>query len=263
MFSLGSERKTADKHALLLEVGEDYCCYAYFEEHTQSFNLINYFSFDDLDIDVRLHAILDELREERFSKIIACSSFLQALLVPQKYQSSNNALLDVIYEPGGHHGLSDNVPEWQLNIVYSIPLTIFDLIQKELPDARFFHVYTPAIKLNSHADKDHMCIHFSLRFFRVVLKIGQQVQLVETYSYKTPLDVVYYLVKICYEFKIDQSGIFIFLSGLIEAKSALYLELQNYFLNLEFEDFPPYSIPVSEHPHYYFQSLYNLALCAS
>jgi hypothetical protein len=77
------------------------------------------------------------------------------------------------------------------------------------------------------------------------------------------LDVVYYLLKICYELNLDQSETYVVVSGLIDKDSALYNELHNYFLNLHFAQAPSYSLPQNEHPHYYFTSLYNLAACVS
>jgi len=96
-----------------------------------------------------------------------------------------------------------------------------------------------------------------------MVKKNKQLQLAQAYSYKTPLDVVYYLLKICYEFGLDQSEVFVILSGLIDQDSAMYSELHSYFLNLYFAQPPPYSVPENEYPHHYFTSLYNLAACVS
>jgi hypothetical protein len=89
------------------------------------------------------------------------------------------------------------------------------------------------------------------------------VQLAQVYAYKTPLDVVYFLLKICYEFALDQSEVFLILSGLIDQDSAMYAELYNYFLNLHFAQAPLFSLPENDYPHHYFTSLYNLAACVS
>ena len=99
--------------------------------------------------------------------------------------------------------------------------------------------------------------------FRVLVKKDHQVHLAQTYSYKSPLDVVYFLLKICYEFKLDQSSVFVILSGLIEKDSAMYRELHSYFVNLHFAEATSYELPQNELPHHYFTSLYNLAACAS
>jgi hypothetical protein len=116
---------------------------------------------------------------------------------------------------------------------------------------------------NGFVAPDQIDIHFNTEYFIVLVKKNKQAQLVQTYSYKTPLDVVYYLLKICYEFQIKQPEVFVIVSGLIDKDSNMYTELHNYFLNLHFAQAPSYSIPENDHPHHYFTSLYNLAACVS
>jgi hypothetical protein len=53
--------------------------------------------------------------------------------------------------------------------------------------------------------EDQIAIHFTTQQFRVLVKQGAQLQLAQTYAYKTPLDVVYYLLKICSELGLDQA----------------------------------------------------------
>jgi hypothetical protein len=110
---------------------------------------------------------------------------------------------------------------------------------------------------------DQIDLHFTTQDFRVLVKKDQHVLLAQTYQYKTPLDVVYYLLKISYEFDLDQSSTFLIVSGLIEKDSALYQELHNYFVQLHFAQATTYELPENSHPHYYFTSLYNLASCVS
>jgi hypothetical protein len=106
-------------------------------------------------------------------------------------------------------------------------------------------------------------VHIATQQFSVLVKKDNQVQLAQTYSYKSPLDVVYFLLKICYEFQLEQSSVFVILSGLVEKDSAMYKELHNYFTNLHFAEAAPYELPQNELPRHYFTSLYNLAACAS
>jgi hypothetical protein len=72
---------------------------------------------------------------------------------------------------------------------------------------------------------------------------------------------VYYLLRLCQEFDLLQQEVFVILSGLVEKDSALYTELQQYFTNIHFAQQPEISLPQSQHPHYYFTAVYNLAAC--
>jgi hypothetical protein len=262
VFTVGSAE--GQKDCLLIEIGQDFCCYAFLDIHSKKFTLIRYISFEDLESEEMLALIVEDLKKEQFGKVIACSAFAQALLVPQQYFNADNMLTVLIYDSVAHKQLSDAVPEWQVITSYSMPHTIYDVVSSGFQAVQFFHAYTPALKIyNGFVSADQLDIHFSTRFFRVLAKKNNQVHLAQTYSYKTPLDVVYYLLKICYELKFEQSELFLIISGLIDQESAMYQELHNYFLNLHFAQAPSYSLPETEHPYYYFTSLYNLAACVS
>ena len=111
--------------------------------------------------------------------------------------------------------------------------------------------------------ENQLSVDFGSNYFRVLVKSGGQIKLIQTYQYKTPLDVVYFLLKICYEFNLDQTEVHLILSGLLEKNSSLYHELQNYFLHVHFVHAPGFRLPEEEYPQHFFTSLYNLAACAS
>lgn len=249
---------------LLLETGEDYCCYALLKGQERSFQQIRYITYDVVDAKENLATLLDEIRSEDCEKIVVCSAFSQSLLIPQRYHQLQDVFLDIMFDRPSQKHFTDSIPEWQMNAVYSLPSSIYDLIAERFPSAKFFHAYTPSLKIyNGFVAPNQIDIHFGTQDFRVLVKKDKQVQLAQTYSYKTPLDVVYYLLKICYEFQLNQSEVFIIISGLLEQDSALYKELHNYFSNLHFAQAPAYSLPENEYPYYYFTSLYNLAACVS
>ena len=85
--------------------------------------------------------------------------------------------------------------------------------------------------------------------------------LVQTFSFQTPLDVVYVLLKISAEMDLNQEETPVILSGFIEKKSDIYKELYNYFIDLRFLTLPAHSLPENQHPSHFFASLYNLATC--
>jgi hypothetical protein len=96
-----------------------------------------------------------------------------------------------------------------------------------------------------------------------MVKKGGALQLAQIYQYTTPLDVAYYLLKIVAAFGFNQSQVYLVLSGLIDEKSALYKELQSYFIQLHFSRPQQLALPESELPAHFFTSIYNLAACAS
>jgi hypothetical protein len=261
VFTLGESRKNAD--TLIMEVGPDYCSYAFLDTISKSFDLIRYIVFDEVESEQELKNLLDQL-EESFERVRICSAFEQALITPQHLFKGNYALLDLVFDNGSRYHMNDPINEWQVTALYSMPSLIYKILLSKFPFAEFCHSYTPALKIyNGFVAPDQVDIHFTTSNFRVIVKKDGGLQLAQTYSYKTPLDVVYYLLKIFYEFRLDQSEAFLIVSGLVEQDSTLYNELHHYFANIHFSQAPAFSIPGDAHPQYYFTSLYNLAACVS
>jgi hypothetical protein len=161
------------------------------------------------------------------------------------------------------HCLHDNVNEWQLVNSYALPQSIFDELQQAFPGASCIHVYTPSLKVFNEVSADNeMDVYFVSNCFRVVVKKAQQVQLIQTYTYTSPMDVVYFLLKICTEFGMTQEETAVRLSGFIAEDSPLYKELYNYFLNLQFSSVSKLTLPFNDHPAHFFTNLNNLVACA-
>lgn len=264
VFHIEGGGESAEAQSLLLEIGPDYCSYAFLNRAAHAITGLKYFSIDEFETEAHLPSVFQELRDKSFSGVWICSAYPAALLTPLKYAGQDGALLHAIYDQPAQKHLSDTINEWQIVNDYSMPLAVYELLEKEFPRARFIHVYTPALRIyNGSAAGDQISIHFTLQHFRVLVKKEGQVYLAQIYSYKTPLDVVYYLLKICSELQLDQSGVHLILSGLVEETSALYKELRNYFLNLHFAPAPTVSVPQNEYPQHFFASTYNLAACVS
>ena len=216
-----------------------------------------------MEAEQSLRSILGEM-EGNFHSVRVGNCFAQSLLTPRNLFKDDPAMIHRIYESFDTAYMHDEVLEWQLVTEHLMPAVIVDLIKNKFPAARFYHAFTPSLRIyNGFVAPDQADIHFTTSHFRIIIKKEGQLQLAQTYAYKTPLDVVYYLLKIFYEFGLNQSEAFLIVSGLVEQDSALYKELHHYFINLHFAQPPLCTIPGDDHPQYYFTSLYNLAACAS
>lgn len=247
---------------LYMQIGSDHCLYAFLNDGDNKIQKLVYKELDATHFNAG--ELLAGLDEHNINKTVVASAFPQALLVPQRYfRENDSSYLDVLYDLPAQKYLHDRINEWQVVTVYSMPQLIFDSLNSRFSNVQFFHSYTAAIKAGHHSAQPHLMVNFTSENFSVLLKNNQQLQLLQTYSYKTPLDVVYYLLKICYEFSIPQTEVQLLVSGFLEKNSALFTELRNYFLNVDFEPAPEGHLPAGEYPHHYFTALYNLLLCAS
>lgn len=264
LFTIGAKDESAANYTLLLEIGRDQLNVGHFNKATQSLDHIQYHQWDEFTAADDLKSFLDNQQGKTFERVVVSSAFPQALLTPTRFFNNNYNLLDTLYDLPAQQYFHDSIPEWQLAIVYSIPQDIHTVLQSHFANMQVLHAYTPAIKLyNGSTAENQISIHFTSQYFSVLVKKAQHLQLVQTYSYKTGLDVVYYLLKICYEFGIPQADAHLVLSGLLEKNSAMFKELMNYFLHINFAQAPQITLATDDHPTYFFSSLYNLAACVS
>lgn len=262
LFDIGSDNVQDKEHNLLLEIGKDYCCYAFWYRH--SIDRLRFISFNEMEGEERLPQIVADIPKQDFQSVFVCSAFPQAVLIPSKYFTDNYEALDIIYDQPAQVYKHDKIPEWQLVNTYAIPSSLENVLQASFPSAQYIHAYTPLLKVyNGYVADNQLSVHFTPQYFRVLFKKDTAIQLVQTYYYSTPLDVIYYLLKICDEFELQQTSVYIILSGLIEKISALYTELNQYFSNVHFAHPPEIKLPENDYPHYFFTSLYNLATCVS
>jgi hypothetical protein len=262
IFDLGEDKRAGSEHTLLLEIGRDCCCFAFLHKPTNTIDRIRMSTYDELEIETQIRTFFEPLKENAFDSVVVCSAFPQALLFPHKYFQSDYSALDVIYDQPAQDYFHDTIAEWQIVNAYAVPQAVSAAVRHAFTSVQYLHAYTPAIKIyNGYVADNQLMVHFTEQYFQVLLKKDRAIHLAQTYSYKTPLDVIYYLLKICYEFNLSQQEVYLILSGPVARESNLFVDLQQYFTNIHFAQQPGISLPQSPHPHYFFTSLYNLAAC--
>jgi hypothetical protein len=263
LFNIQSGKEIGSEHTLLLEAGSNYCCSAYLHKQSNTIDALHYASFEETETEQRLSEIIGDANGKTDLAVV-CSAFSQALLVPNKFSPRGDELLNLTYNQPAQAFLNDAIPEWQMTNFYSVPERFYKQVRHSFSAVQFVHAYTPTIKIyNGYMADSQVTVHFTTQHFRVLVKKDSTIHLAQTYAYKTPLDVIYYLLKICYELSLALQEVHLVLSGLIEKDSSLFTELQQYFNNVHFAHPPEINLPDHSHPHHFFTSLYNLASCAS
>jgi hypothetical protein len=253
-----------DYKVILLEIGEDHVNYAFLDKENNSIGKMMYFEFQEADLHSSIDVLLDEFSRAGIEKIVVCSAFPHSVLMPSQQKAEAGSLIGAIYEHSPDVVLKDDIPEWQVSNEYGIPVEIHERIWNDFPGVKYIHTYTCALRSYNGVDApEQIAIHFSPRRFRVIVKKQGKLQLAQVYFYQTPLDVVYYLLKISSELELDQNYTHLVLSGLIEEDSAMYRQLHSFYTNLEFAAPSDLAMPDHGLPGHYFYSLNTLASCAS
>ncbi|MGE5521887.1 MAG: DUF3822 family protein [Candidatus Dadabacteria bacterium] len=263
LFHIQTEEQDSSEDILLLEVGKDYCCLGIYNDASKAIKEIKYFTFPETESGNALGTILQDLEQKAYSLVKVASNYSNALLVPSEYSKNSDTLLTTIYSGHTVEHLQDRLNNSEIITAYSFPIEVYKQLKDSFHSVQFRHLYSCMISGNRSSSHEHiLSVHLTTTDFSVVYLKLNEVQLAQTFSYVSALDVVYYLLKLCFEFKLSQTDVQLFLSGLVAKDSSMYLEIQNYFLNLKFAEQPELKLPETDHPQYFFTSLYNLAVCA-
>jgi hypothetical protein len=160
--------------------------------------------------------------------------------------------------------VSENVPGWNLYNVYRLPSNLHSAISWKFLSAKSWSIYSVVLKSHSSENDEVMIIDFKTDEFSLVILKNNKLLLAKTFSYTSPQDVLYYLLKCCQQLNLSQQTVRVSLAGLIEKDSAVYRELYKYFINLEFESLSAgvkLAESLSVHPEHYFSSISKLAAC--
>ncbi len=263
LFEIGEWTKAANSN-LLLEIGTNYTAFACLNKDAHTIEALGAYAFVETALADELPGLLNRFSSLPVSSVQVASAFPEALLVPQKFFNGDYGMLEAMYGQPAQQFQHDAIPEWQMVVVYALPSAVHNVLAQSFSSISYMHVYTPMVKLYSGFMADEqLLLHLMPGQFRVLVKGAGNVLLAQTYRYETPHDLVYYLLRICGEFGLNQSTTQIIFSGMVQKPSALYAEVESYFAAVHFANPPELELPQTDVPHHFFTSLYNLALCAS
>jgi len=254
---------------LSIRVGEKHCCFSITEFSSNELKQLAYYSSDEINI-----GFFDELIKVHpefnnpFYQVLICYDYPQSSLVSFKEykQGEGNVLLNVLFGLNIKSSIiSEPVTGWQLYNVYAVPETVHSFLTKRFTTAKYWHQYTLNIQNNEFVENGKLRVDVRKDDFTLLASANNKILLAQTIEYSTPDDVMYFLLRVCNQFGLSQQEVHVELSGLVDQQSALYRQLYQYFLHLDFV-YTNWKVSVAVHnenPDHFFTSLNDLARCAS
>ncbi|MGH2552344.1 MAG: DUF3822 family protein [Chitinophagaceae bacterium] len=204
-------------------------------------------------------------KHHSFYQVEVAYDISQSMLIPAAVyvESDSDVHLKTIDgNPANSFLIAELIPEWQMYIVYWVPSDVHIWISQKFPNASYRHRFSLAVKkMNAAGDNGHLAVDFGTGEFTLLAAKSSKLMLAQTFPYKTPDDVIYYLLKTCRQFLCSPKEVKLQLSGLIEKRSSLYKELYQYFFNIDFRESGWKT--GNEYPAHFFTTLNDLAQCAS
>lgn len=232
----------------------------------RKFHGLSVFHFSDTaNIPEELKTIFNEqpLLHKSYKKVFVSYTGNESALLPEElYKPGENEwLLNTMYGDLHEGSVStDLVADKKIYNVYRMPAAIHQLIVEKFPLAAFSHHYSLLIKQNIPGDVLRV-IFYKNSLVAVLIK-GGELQIVQTYPYRSGTDVVYCLLNICEQFKME--NVPVRLGGMIEVDSDLHKEIMHYFPNVAFDELPEeyaFAENLKQLPPHYFSHLFSIALC--
>lgn len=245
---------------MLMEIGTGYCLLSQFDNNNAHPQFVRLWAFEPLELEPSLERVMDTIDAGGISrnKVRVALAFPQVTMLPENFGGKADLLLDGLF-PGS--GSEARVFSNSRHYVFAVPRAINALLHQKFHEVSF----VPALACMQAPEEAGNSIQafFVDNEFRVAVYRNYRLLLRQQYGYAAPLDVVYYLLKMCAELGFTQQNTLLTVSGFITPDSALYNELHQYFLNIRFSDLETETVADAAVPRHYFSSLFNLVACAS
>lgn len=208
----------------------------------------------------------EELLRGSYSRVRIAFDYPYSILVPALHASGFPAqqAMELQYgSQGPAQYETEPVRSWQLNNQYSVPAGVMEWIRSHFSKAQLTHGYTADLcRVESTDFEGGVALDFRSEEFTLLASRGNKLLLTQTYTYESPADVLYYLLRANQQFGFSQQDVRLSLSGLVEKESSLYRELYQYFIHLRFRD-AEWQLKGQEEslPAHFFTSLFDLAKC--
>lgn len=267
IFEITDEGKSSVQPVLSIEFGEKHCCFSITDFTTKALRKLAYYKTDEINDNFldQLLSLHPEL-EDPFYQVLICYDYPHSSLVPStvyKVEEKSTVLSCLTGSLTTNAVITESINEWQLHNVYAVPQDIHQGVSKSFSKGKYWHRNTINIK-NNNASIENGVLMVNIRStdFTVLASANGKILLARVYSYAIPDDILFYLIKICEQFGLQQEKVQIKLSGLIEQQSILYKDMYQYFLNITFRN-TEWKAPVNDDsPAHFFTSLNDLTKCA-
>jgi hypothetical protein len=270
LFHIANTPSVSGQEILALRIGSNHISFCTGNKAaTELYNLV-YVSGDNKPVAGWTKEELAEListypfLKQSWYEVLVAFDYPQSILMPAaqyRLEEGNNLISSLYGKAAAAMTVAEAVPEWQLMNIYSVPREVKDWIAEYFPSARQLHQYSAGLK-NLLAGEAAGTINLDIRRddFTVMAGKNGKFLLAQTCEYSTPEDILYYLLKIVSVYSLAQQETKLQLSGLVDKQSALFKELYQYFIQLEFREAAWNN---GEYPAHFFTSLNDLVRCAS
>ncbi|HET9055367.1 MAG TPA: DUF3822 family protein [Chitinophagaceae bacterium] len=269
-----TEHLVSAEYHLLLLLGNDDWQFVLLNKLRKQISGLLIFHFEKNDATKDFKAKWDEIisdypfLDKYFSSVTIAYNYDEAMLLPDSHYDtvSRKIAMDTLYgEDTKTDILNDFVADGQITVVYRIPTTMHRFLQRNYINASHRHYYSLELDaLDKGSYEDIMTVNFFNNRYVVKLTKKGCVQLIQTYPFKQPEDVLFYLLAITEEFGCNREEIALIIGGMVDEISPVFLEIRKYFLNAQLAEKPESfecGTTFNGYPVHYFNPAFTMVSC--
>jgi hypothetical protein len=259
------------QYLLLIEVSEHMFTYMYFNRSESKLLALRSYSIESHPEKPAAEIIAeilagDEWLQGKPAETVFVYAYPESNLVPDELFTDGiqQHITNLVYGTVSRGQVfEEQLSDWQMHNVYRVPREISGFLKDQFPNAKHLHVYSAWLR--SVADRhDAIYVNFYPDHFMTMAIKESKLQIIQSFAYQTPEDVVYYLLALAKQSSMDPHAVPLMVEGLIDEQSSLFAEIKKYIRDIQLRSPSPLIDTgdlLNEYPQHYFTPILNLALC--
>ncbi len=266
-------------YALSMQAGLDGFSYCILDSTRNKFIAIRHipFSFEDFNSDVFSDKIIsiidtDEYLCCKYKSVRFVFNTTMYTLVPEPIFDKEQMKLFLSF----NHELNDSevlhsnsIRNAEAYIVFSLLYSLVEAVYMRFPNSKLYHSSVPFIESNLNrfklkGNKAKVIANVNSIYFDIIVLNSSGMQLYNSFYYKNADDLVYYIMYIYDQLKLNPEEADILLSGILTKNSEAYLKLKRFVRNIIFDKLNEqfqYSYIFNDVPSGMFTNIVNLHKC--
>ena len=267
-----------ERYNLFIFVSQDEISFAVADRKSRTFVALE--SWSNTEADLFSETSLNSLREIstlikgfEYSRIVCCTGFLNASLVPKplfepaaatdQFQFANKNL-------PGNKFMIDELNQLEAANIFTIPDYVYKTITSWFNNAEFHHSSTAVIEYlltaNRNLKEELITAIVHRNFIEIVVTKGRQLVLYNHFRYDTPEELVYYLLFVCEQLHLNPDHVLLKYTGEIQPSDAAFQLSTKYIRNCSLATRPEiheYAAAFNQLPGQYHFNLFSEVICVS
>jgi hypothetical protein len=191
----------------------------------------------------------------------------EAIMIPGERFTASAAddYLSLIYGESARHEFQYELIGENEKMVnaYRISRSIHERVGRHFVSYKPHHSYTSLVKdvLERTEPSDHFIkVQFYSHHIIAAIVKHNQLQLIQSFHYETPEDILYHLVNINRQFELNPAYSHLEVSGMFETGSELHIQLQSLYGLITLDSMKPDGVFTGQYPAHYFTPFYKLVV---